>query len=398
MRVGYHLHVPFSRSPDGTVLYPRHHALFIEELARQSGGVKFFAFESQTPDVRDLALDTSLVDVVSLGPRMQHPAAYISRKPLRRLRALWNDLDVFLVRGPGPLVPRILRARGGPPRLPLIMGDLRSWRPNRANAAWRNASIYAYRLAYLFDEKAVLKRGPVLVNNTWLRDRLVENGCRHVRETFTSTLTEDMAANLSHVADGRRIDHGGAIRLLNTGRIVEEKGIGDIVEALVELRRQGINAELELVGWAPDRDPTGDLALRRAEAAGLSGAVRLTGYRAPGPELVERYKQADVYLFGSPTEWGMPQSLIEAMAAGLPVVTTDFEGSRGLLVDREHALVVPPRDPGAMAAAIRLLLEDADLRCRISASARRWAVHRTNERSVADILRHLREVANQRRT
>ena len=280
----------------------------------------------------------------------------------------------------------------------MIVGDLSTWRPNRANAAWRNALIYAYRLAYLFDEKAALKKGPVLVNNAWLRARLVENGCTDVRETFTSTLTDDMALGLTEIAADRNIDHGGAIRLLNTGRIVEEKGIHDFVEALGELRRTGINAELELVGWTPEGDPTPDLALRRAEAGGFRTAVQLTGYLAPGPELLERYKQADIYVFGSPNESGMPQALMEAMAVGLPAVTTDFEGLRGLLVDGEHALIVPPRNPHAMATAIRLMLEDPDLRRRISQKARRWAVDRTNERSVADILRHLQEVAGRSRT
>ncbi len=398
MRVGYHLHVPFSRAPDGTVLYPRHHALFVEELGRQTGRVMLFAFESPTPDVGDRVLDASLVDVVSLGPRLQHPAAYISREPLRRMRERWNDIDVLLVRGPGPLLPRILRLRGGPPRFPLIVGDLRSWRPNKANTAWRNASIYAYRMAYLFDEKAALRRGPVLVNNAWLRTRLVENGCTDVRETFTSTLTEDIAVGLAGVATDRHIDRTNAIRLLNTGRIVEEKGIHDLIEALGELRRDGIAAELELVGWAPDGDPTPDLARRRAEELGVSAAVHFTGYLEPGPELIERYKQADIYLFGSPTEWGMPQSLIEAMAAGLPAVTTDFEGSRGLLVDGEHALIVPPRNPRAMATAIRRLVGDPGLRRRISGRARQWAIERSNERSVADILRHLNEVVESSRT
>ncbi len=372
--------------------------MFAEELGRQTGRITFFAFESQTSDVGDRALDDSFVNVVSLGPRLQHPAAYISREPLRLMRERWNDLDVLLVRGPGPLLPRILRSRGGPTRLPLIVGDLRSWRPNKANAAWRNASIYAYRFAYLFDERAALRKGPVLVNNAWLRARLIENGCKDVRETFTSTLTDDMAVDLAEVAANRHIDQGGAIRLLNTGRIVEEKGIHDLVEALSELRRMGINAELELVGWAPDRDPTPGLALRRAEAGGFPAAVQLTGYLAPGPELLERYKQADIYLFGSPTEWGMPQALMEAMAAGLPVVTTDFEGLRGLLVDGEHALIVPPRNPRAMAKAIQRLLVDPGLRQRISKGARQWAVDRTNERSVADIVRHLDEVSKQIRT
>ncbi len=375
------------------MLYPRHHALFVEELGRQSGGVRFFAFEGQTPDIGDRVLDASLVEVVSLGPRLQHPVAYISREPLRRMRERWNDLDVLLVRGPGPLFPRILRARGGPSRLPLVVGDLRSWRSNKANSAWRNASIHAYRLAYLFDEKKALRRGPVLVNNAWLRSRLIENGCTDVRETFTSTITEEMADDLALVAADRQIDNGGTIHLLNTGRIVEEKGIHDLVEALGELRREGIAAELELVGWAPDRDPTADLALKRAQELGLHAAVHFTGYLAPGPELIERYKQADIYLFGSPTEWGMPQSLMEAMAAGLPAVTTDFEGLRGVLVDKEHALIVPPRNPRSMATAIRRLLEDPDLRRRLSGNARRWAAERTNERSVSDILRHLHEFA-----
>ena len=398
MNVGYHFHVPAQIGARGRVRYPAHFGVFIEELARQAGAVTFFAFEESAGAMHDRELDPSLVRVVSLGRRRSGPATrYLARTAIARIRESLTDIDVMLIRGPGPLIPKVLRVRQGPPVVALMMGDLRSWRPNQANTRWRNALIRRYLQAYLRDEINALRDSHVLVNNRWLREHLEREGCVDVREVFTSTLTQEMVAQAA--ADGspcdRDLQASEPVRLLYTGRLVEEKGILDVVRALIELRRGGVRAVLELVGWAPDADPTIDRARRVARDAGAGDAIDVVGYVPLGPQLVDRYRRADVYIFASPTEWGLPQTMIEAMAVGLPVVTTDFEGRRGLLREGTHLLVAPPRSPLALADRVRELVHNPSLRRRIGRNGREWARRRTNEESARQVLGHLGSIVDE---
>ena len=85
---------------------------------------------------------------------------------------------------------------------------------------------------------------------------------------------------------------------------------------------------------------------------------------------------------------GTPVSLIEAMAAGRPVVATRVGGVPDLIRDRETGLLVPPRDPAALAAAIQELLDDPGLRARLGAAAQpavypRFTVARLAEETAA---------------
>src|SRR3712207_2565478 len=98
----------------------------------------------------------------------------------------------------------------------------------------------------------------------------------------------------------------------------------------------------------------------KAEAEPFGDAVRFRGHVPNGPELFELYRASDVFVHVARTE-GFPQVLTEAQAAGLPIVATDVGGVRAGLGDGAEALLVPPNDPEALAAAITRLVSDGDL-------------------------------------
>jgi glycosyltransferase involved in cell wall biosynthesis len=142
----------------------------------------------------------------------------------------------------------------------------------------------------------------------------------------------------------------------NVARLAPQKDHATLLEA-ARLLPEGVR--VVIVG---DGELRGELE-RRAD--GLP--VELTGARDDVPELLASF---DVFAFPSLFE-GLCLAVIEAQAAGVPVVATPVGGIRETVVDGETGLLVPPRDPAALAAAIRRLLDDRDLARRLAGEARR---------------------------
>ena len=149
-------------------------------------------------------------------------------------------------------------------------------------------------------------------------------------------------------------------RLVTVGRLQAPKDPLTLVRALAALERG--SCETELVGDGPDR-PAVENEVRRL---GLDSVVRLAGVRTDVPELLAA---ADLFVLSSRSE-GLPLSILEAMATGLPVVASRVGGVPEVVVDGETGLLVPPGDPGSLARAIERLLDDSALRRRLGAAGR----------------------------
>jgi len=158
--------------------------------------------------------------------------------------------------------------------------------------------------------------------------------------------------------------HDGPLRILSVGRLVPEKGAPVLVDALAELVARGVDVEATLVGAGP-LEP---LLRERIGQTGLHDRVTLTG--AMGQDrLPDLYRRADVFCLPSFQE-GLPVVLMEAMATGLPVVTTAIAGIPELVHDGESGRVVPAGRAGLVADAIAQLATDPDLRRRLGAAGR----------------------------
>ena len=169
--------------------------------------------------------------------------------------------------------------------------------------------------------------------------------------------------------------------LVCVGRLARQKGQDVAVDALARMADR--RARLRLVGTGPEAAAVAD----RAAAAGVADRVELVGaVPDPAPHL----RAADVVLV--PSRWdGLSLALLEAMAAGAAVVATRVSGASVL---DGVGLLVPPDDPGALAAAADRLLAHPDERARLGAAARARAVERFDvRRSVAATLDLWRELA-----
>lgn len=166
----------------------------------------------------------------------------------------------------------------------------------------------------------------------------------------------------------RRRAAGDPAVLGAVGRLEPEKGIDDLLQALALLQASGSDLRLLIYGTGSLRPEL----LRTARRLGVEDRVELRGFEA-NRSLI--FSSMDLFVLPSLRE-GTPNSLLEAMAHGLATVATPVGGVPELVENGREALLVPPRDPSALAAAIDRLLSDPDMAHAMGAAARATAVDR----------------------
>lgn len=159
------------------------------------------------------------------------------------------------------------------------------------------------------------------------------------------------------------IDAGEPV-VLCVGRLSREKGHRDLIAALARLktRHRVVPFRLVVVGDGPERNALQSLAQR----GGIADAIRWLGYIENAERL---YGGADAAVLPSHSE-GSPNALVEAAAYGLPIVATTVGGVPDILEDGESGLLVPPRDPDALAAALYAIVADRTTAARLGRNAR----------------------------
>ena len=165
------------------------------------------------------------------------------------------------------------------------------------------------------------------------------------------------------------------------GRFDENKRLEDFISAAAIVRREIRDVRFLVVGGAPPGDPYTDRCLGLISELDLADAIELTG-PAPAHEIMATL---DVFVLPSVLE-GHPLVLLEAMALGKAIVATDIGGVRESITDGEHGLVVPARDPEALARATLRFLTEPELRARMGAAARERAAHEFTEKKMVDRL------------
>lgn len=146
------------------------------------------------------------------------------------------------------------------------------------------------------------------------------------------------------------------------GRLSDEKNFLGLIRVFAALVRDGIDAELVIVGEGPER-----AKLEAARAAeGMRDRIHLPGYRS---DVIDYYHAMDVFVLSSIRE-GLPNVLLEAMALEVPVVATAVAGVPGLVKHEHNGLLVEVGDLRALREALKRMLLDAQLRCRLAAAGR----------------------------
>jgi colanic acid/amylovoran biosynthesis glycosyltransferase len=161
-----------------------------------------------------------------------------------------------------------------------------------------------------------------------------------------------------------------AVRILTIGRMVPKKGMECALKAVAALIGEYNNIEYAIIGDGPLRAHLEGLT----RSLGITNAVRFAGWETR-PEVVKALSEADILLAPSVTsesgdQEGTPVVIMEALACGVPVVSTRHAGIPEVLDDGVSGLLVPERQPEALALALQRLVRDPELRGSMGARGR----------------------------
>jgi len=163
-------------------------------------------------------------------------------------------------------------------------------------------------------------------------------------------------------------------------RLVWEKGLREVIAMATELRRTHPSARV-LVAGGVEPDKADGLTALDLERVSAESGIEFVGELRP---IDSFYDALDLYVLASYRE-GFPRSAMEAAAKGLPLVLTDIRGCRQVVDPEVNGALVPPRDAGALTAAVSRLVDDADLRTRLGEGSTAKAATDFDQQNVIDI-------------
>jgi glycosyltransferase involved in cell wall biosynthesis len=206
-----------------------------------------------------------------------------------------------------------------------------------------------------------------------------------VVETRTTTIAESDIAT--------RVDTctGASTRLLTVSRIDPRKGLRILPAVVRALADEGHRVSLDIVGptvGAPGEDERRAID-REASRLGVGDRLKCSG-AVPLDRLLPLYREYDVFVLPTLPGEGIPRVLLEAMTAGLPVITTPVAGIPSLITDEVNGLLVEPT-VDAVGGAIRRVLRDGALRRRLIANGYETARAHTLQAQAARMMQTLSE-------
>jgi glycosyltransferase involved in cell wall biosynthesis len=197
-----------------------------------------------------------------------------------------------------------------------------------------------------------LRQADALVADGWAAQHLPATLGRAVERVPKGVDTELFQPRGPNLRRSLRLESTGVV--ITVARLVPLKNLALLVDAIAIIRNGGTPVHLVVVGDGPEA------AALKQRAAGLDlrDTVTFIGY-LPQRETPPAYRAADVFALSSDFD-NSPNVVLEAMACGLPVVTTDVGGVREFVADGAGGIVVPPKDAAALATALEIYLRSPE--------------------------------------
>ncbi len=351
----------------GEVFAERAFALFLGRLAGELDRLVLVGREAPEATRARYAVGPG-VELVSLPyyPRLSEPWAVL-RASIQSLRRFWEALpqvDGVWLLGPHPLaIAFAALAAARRKRITLgVRQDTRAYVGSR-HPGRRLLGLVAAALDAAW--RALSRRFPVVVVGPQIAAQYAS--ARSLLEINVS-LVDDR--DLVPVKEALRRSYDAELRVISVGRLEEEKNPLLLADVLAELRADGDRWRLALCGEG-SMQPALESRLREL---GVADRAEVLGYVPFGPRLLDLYRQSHALLHVSWTE-GLPQILVEAFAAGLPVVATDVGGVAAAVGGAVR--LIPPGDAVAAADELRRVAGDGPLRETLIRAGHAYAAERT---------------------
>lgn len=187
---------------------------------------------------------------------------------------------------------------------------------------------------------------------------------------------------LLKLVEEKNLRDASKFTFLFVGRIVQDKGINELVSAFDRLKKEYENIRLILVG--PYEDGLDPIAEISREIIANNPAIEAVGKKMED-DLLAYYCVADCFVMPSYRE-GFPNTVLEAGAMGLPSIVTDINGSREIIVQGENGVIVPSKDADALFHAMKAMIDDSEDRQRMAANSRRMVAERFEQSFVRKCL------------
>jgi glycosyltransferase involved in cell wall biosynthesis len=378
VRVGLYTDYPYRRV-SGALSADRSFAEFVNALAGELGGLTAIGrldpgTEPYRHDV-DPALDfIALPHYESLAQPWEVLATAMTA--LRRFWRCLDDLDGVWILGPQPFalaftVMAVLR------RKHVTLGVRQDWiayvrhRHPRSVPLRAAAVLLELSLRLLAIRLGMIAVGPDLAGRY--------RHARRLLEVSVSLVDEDQ---ITPPEQALSRSYGGELTLLSVGRLDNEKNPLLLAQVLAGLRQRDPRWHLVVCGEGPLQAALED----RLDALGLGPHATLKGYVPFGPDLIAEYRRSHAFLHVSWTE-GFPQVLLEAFAAGLPVVATAV-GSVPTVIPA--ALLIPPGEADAAVEALVQIAAKPELRAKLVRAGNEFVERRTRTAEVERVAAFLR--------
>ncbi len=385
MTLGILYHMPFWRAADGSLWEAEgSFARYVDSLAPYFDEILLAVPVFDAPQASGSRVRAPNVRLAPLpyfpGPRQFYP---MLPRIYGRLRAWIAQCDVVHLRVPTPAAIfafRIARARQKPVFL-LVVGDYQALLPHLQYQGLKQTLFGAYVRFEEWALRHMTTQALTFANGASLRLKHEAQGAR-VFETKTTTLS------LADIASREDTCASTQIRLLTVSRIDPRKGLRVLPSAVAELVKAGHDVSLDVVGPTIGLIGDAERDAIRAEAAKLGVADRV---HLRGPVALDRlmtlYRDYDVFVLPTRPGEGIPRVLMEAMANGTPVVTTNVSGIASLVTNGGNGLLIDDASGGAVAGAVQQLISQPALRRKLIQGGYATARAHTLERQAEEMMR-----------
>jgi glycosyltransferase involved in cell wall biosynthesis len=385
--LGIVYHMPFWRAPDGTLReLEGSFARYVDSLAPYFDEVSLCVPVLPRPSGEGTAIRAPNVTLAPL-PAFDGPVQFYPRLAtvLPRLLRWGRRIDLLHCRVPSPAAvfafaaARLLRR----PAFVLVVGDLRAVLPSMP---YRGIKRGLWRAYTEFEERNLqwmANHALTFANGRALAQKHSRAG-RPVIETTTTTIGD------RDIANRRDTCARAPVRALTVSRIDPRKGLRVLPQVVRLLVDAGIDVTLDIVGPAVGRPGEDERAaiVDDATVRGVGDRVSLAG-AVPLDRLLPMYAGYDLFVLPTLPGEGIPRVLLEAMSAGLPVVTTRVAGIPSLVTHEANGLLVERPDAALVAAAMARVVRDRALRQGLIArgydTARTFTLETQAARMMADV-------------